>query len=71
MPVRKKRMIPVVGTICSRTHKGKTHKMTVVRMSDGVGYKIGKEVFKTPTAAAKSITKTEVNGWVFWGLDKK
>lgn len=71
MPTRKSRKEPAVGTICSRNYKGKTYTMKVIKTEMGIGYKVGRDVFKTPSAAAKAITKTEVNGWVFWGLDAK
>ncbi len=71
MPIRKKREKPVVGTVCTHIRKGKTYKMKIVETEDGLGYKVGTDVFKSPSAAAKSITKQEVNGWVFWHLDTK
>lgn len=69
MPVHKTRGKPIVGTTCSRTHKGKTYTMIVIKTSLGIGYKVGGDIFRTPTSAAKSITQKDVNGWVFWGLD--
>ncbi len=65
MAKRKPRPQPPIGTECTRRHKGKTFTMTVVSTDGGLGYRVGRKVFSTPTAAAKSITNTEVNGWVF------
>jgi hypothetical protein len=69
MPKRKQRKAPMVGTTCSRTYKAKTYTMTVVNIDGWVGFKVGRDVFDTPTGAAMAITKNAVNGWVFWGLD--
>ena len=69
MAVGKKRTPPEAGTKYTRTYKGRTYTMTVVSTARGLGYRVGRKVFTTPTAAAKSITNTEINGWMFWGLD--
>ena len=69
MPQKKKRPLPVAGTTYSRKRKGTVYHMTVVKTGSGIGYKTGRAVFKSPTAAARSITKAEVNGWVFWKMD--
>lgn len=69
MRERKQRQAPPLGSTWSKTYENSKYTMTVVRAGGAIGYQVGREVFKTPTAAAKAITKTEVNGWVFWGLD--
>jgi hypothetical protein len=38
---------------------------------DGVAYELDGHQFETPTAAAKHIQGTEVNGWKFWKMDRK
>lgn len=69
MPNRKVRKMPKEGTVRTRTFSGRTYKLTVVKTDSGIGFQVGRDVFATPTAAAKSITKKEVNGWAFWRLD--
>ena len=70
MAKRKERKLPQPGARFSRTHKGETYIMEVVSQGGRIGYKVEQEIYSSPSAAAKVITKTEVNGWVFWGLDK-
>jgi hypothetical protein len=69
MPKRKERPNPKVGSEFIKEFKGKTHKLTVVKEGAVIAYKLGTSVFPSPSAAAKSITKNEVNGWKFWGID--
>ena len=69
MPKRKKRELPKVGSLFERIHGGKAYKLKVVATSGGVAYELARRVFKSPTAAAKSIVKYEINGWVFWKMD--
>lgn len=71
MAKRKERKLPPSATRFSRTFKSETYTMEVVREGGTVRYKVGQQIYNSPSAAAKSITKTEVNGWVFWGLDKR
>ena len=70
MPKRKERKLPQSGSSFSRTFKGETYTMEVVKEAGGVRYKVGREVYSSLSGAAKAITKTDVNGWVFWGLEK-
>ncbi|MFC1915238.1 DUF2924 domain-containing protein [Chloroflexota bacterium] len=70
MPKRKERKLPQSGSRFSKTFKGETYTMEVVKEAGVVRYKVGREVYASLSAAAKSITKTDVNGWVFWGLEK-
>lgn len=69
MPQKKQHKNPQVGMVFEKKFKGKHYKLTVVKNSGVVGFSVASQVFKTPTAAAKQITKTEVNGWKFWGID--
>ena len=69
MPKRKERTPPKVGTAFERTFKAKIYKMQVVEKDGRIGYRVLGKVYPSPTAAAKAITKTEVNGWSFWGMD--
>lgn len=70
MAKRKERKLPRPGTRFSRTYKGETYTMEVVSQEGRIGYKVGQEIYSSPTAAAGVITDTTVNGWKFWGLDK-
>ena len=66
MPKPKKRTTPTAGSVYERNFAGKTYRLKVVKSSDGVAYEVSGRIFKTPSAAAKSIVKQEVNGWRFW-----
>ena len=70
MGKRKERKLPLPGTRFPRTYKGEIYIMEVVSQEGRIGYKVGQVICDSPTAAAKVITKTEVNGWAFWGLEK-
>ena len=70
MPKTKRRDIPKVGTVFTKKFDGKTYSLKIVNSSSGVAYELNGRVFSTPTAAAKSITHHEVNGWKFWKIDK-
>lgn len=68
MPKRKIRPCPILGSEFIKEFKGKSHKLKVVKDGGKVAYQLGASIFPSPSAAAKSITKREVNGWKFWGL---
>jgi hypothetical protein len=63
--------IPAVGMEFTREYKGERYKMTVVKGGMGAAFKVGTDIYRTPSQAARSVTKTEVNGWVFWRIEKK
>jgi len=69
MPRRKERTAPRVGATYTRTYVGQRYTMRVVEESGGIAYSVLGEEFKSPSAAAKAITKHEVNGWEFWGME--
>lgn len=69
MPKRKSRNTPPIGAIFERNYEGKTLRLEVVSKEGTIRYKVGKELFGSPSGAAKAIVKQEVNGWVFWGID--
>lgn len=71
MPRPKERKSPKVGASFEKTYKGKTYTLTVVKTPGGTGYKVNGEVFTSPSTAAKSITGSEVNGWVWWGMEQR
>ncbi len=68
MPKRANHAEPAAGKTFQHKFKGHEYKMVVVSAGNRIGYKVGREIFKTPTAAAISITKTATNGWRFWGI---
>jgi len=70
MSVRKAHNLPKVGETFTRTFKSIRHTMTVVKAKKGVGYEVDNNVHSSPSAAAKSITKTAVNGWRFWRIEE-
>lgn len=69
MPAHNTRKALKTGSVYTKTFRGKPYTMKVVQTEVGIGYSVGNSVFKTPSAAAKSITKNEINGWKFWGID--
>jgi hypothetical protein len=62
----KDRKPPKVGVTFVRTFNHRKYQLKVVSTPHGIGYDVGGQVFKSPSGAAKSITKTSINGWVFW-----
>ena len=70
MPVRKTHSLPKVGDTFNRTFKHVQYTMTVVEEGNRIGYKVGNNVYRSPSAAAKSVTQTAVNGWTFWRIEE-
>jgi hypothetical protein len=71
MPKMKARPTPTVGTIRRREFKGELYTLEVVEEEGKIKYRVKGVSYASPTAAAKSITRMEVNGWRFWRLDRK
>jgi hypothetical protein len=71
MPVPKNRKSPHIGSKYTKIYKGETYHMTVVKTPSGIGFKVKNNIYRSPSAAAKSITNKEVNGWVFWYIENK
>ena len=69
MARKRKRNSPTFGSKYTKRYKGKTYQMVVSRIDGGIGYSVLGRTYKSPSAAAKSITKMEVNGWRFWKID--
>ena len=67
----KRRQTPTVGKIYEKNMRnGSTHVLTVVKVLGKVKYQVGKQVFKSPSAAARAINGgRETNGWAFWKID--
>jgi hypothetical protein len=63
--------VPKIGAKFERAYNNRKYRLTVVTTPSGIGYEVGGQVFRSPTAAAKSIVKRAVNGWEFWHLDKE
>ena len=69
MPQKKPHDDPKVGSVYEKRYKGCRHRLAIVKVGGSVGYKVGDEVFQSPSSAAKSITGCEVNGWEWWGIE--
>ena len=69
MPAAKKRANPKIGAEFIREYKNKTQKLKVVKGAGGVAYELNGTVYTSPSTAAKSLTKGEVNGWKFWKIE--
>lgn len=67
----KQRTIPAVGSKYEKEMRnGDKHQMIVVKIERKVGYRVGRNVFSTPSAAARSVNGgQQVNGWRFWKID--
>jgi hypothetical protein len=61
--------LPKPGTAFERKWRDKSYRLQVVEKNGTLAYEVGGRIFSTPSAAAKSITKQEVNGWRFWHMD--
>lgn len=69
MPAKKPHPKPSVGSKYEKTFKGKNYTLEVVKNVGGIAYKLKGSEYSSPSAAAKSVTNGEVNGWRFWGID--
>jgi hypothetical protein len=69
---KKHREPPKVGKVFERIYKGKTYRMTVVEFDGKTRFKVGNQVFATPTAAAKSVVGEGrfISGPLFWQMDE-
>lgn len=70
MAARKQHQPPKIGTVYEKSYKGILYRLLVVEIENRVFYKMGRTAFVMPSAAAKSITGTPVNGWRFWKIEK-
>jgi hypothetical protein len=69
MAKRKPRQLPKVGTVYEKRFKKTLYRLTVVKTGHVIGFKVGTNVYQSPSGAAKAITGSEVNGWAFWGME--
>jgi hypothetical protein len=65
---RRPRSLPSPGTIYVKRYKGRRYVMRVLPHNDGVAFEVLGRIHSSPTAAARAVTGTSVNGWVFWGI---
>lgn len=63
--------MPKVGSKYEKIMRdGTIHVLTVIEVKGKVKYKLGKQIFDSPSGAAKYIKGGhEVNGWAFWKID--
>jgi hypothetical protein len=68
----KDRKAVVAGDKFVKVYKDTKYEMEIVNVGEVVKYKVGKEVFKSPSAAAKFVKNNDVavNGWKFWKMDR-
>jgi Protein of unknown function (DUF2924) len=71
MPKRKQHRQVKPGEVFTRKFKGKNYEMAVMSTESGVTFRVRGANFPTPSAAAKFITKSSVNGWAFWKIDNR
>jgi hypothetical protein len=69
MAKRKERPTPKVGSRFEKEFKGKVRTLQVVELEGRICYKMDGKIFGSPSGAAKTLIKQEVNGWRFWGMD--
>jgi len=69
MPKTKKRKMPKIAKILSRKFRNKEYIMEIVDNNGSIGFKVNNVIYNSPSGAAKSIMKQEVNGWRFWKID--
>ena len=70
MPKTKTRTLPKPGSTFKKKFNGKAYNLSVVEQDGRLVYRLQGANFDSPSAAAKSLTNHEVNGWVFWKMDK-
>lgn len=68
-PQRKNHKLPRVGSSFERKFRGKVFRMEVIRKKDKLMYRVSETDYSSPSAAAKSITGSEINGWKFWSME--
>ncbi len=69
---KQKRTTPPIGSEFKHRYRGELFVLRVVKTESGIGYELLGEIFRSPTAAAKSITGSHqcVNGWNFWNMNR-
>jgi hypothetical protein len=67
----KARSLPKPGATFKKEYKGTTYVLSVMEQKGRLIYRLRGESFNSPSAAAKSLTNYEINGWVFWSMDER
>jgi hypothetical protein len=64
--------MPKVGSRYEKKMRdGTKHVLTVVEVRGEIKFQLGRQIFDSPSGAAKYIKGgREVNGWVFWKIDR-
>jgi hypothetical protein len=60
---------PLQGSTFEKEYSGRHYTLKVVESPNGIVYVLNGRTFETPTAAAKSLTNSEINGWKFWNMN--
>lgn len=68
MPKKAQHKVPKPGLSFARIFQGEKYVLTVVSENGRTMYRLGKNSYRSPSAAAKKITCGEVNGWKFWKI---
>ena len=58
--------LPAVGTVITKTYRGKTIEVTVVE----IGFEYQGKTYKSISRVAMEIVKRPISGYVFFGLSK-
>jgi len=67
---RREHKFPKPGATFERKRPGRLYRLRLIgKKDDEVAFEVDGHAFATPSGAAKSITKQEVNGWRFWHID--
>jgi hypothetical protein len=71
MPKSKERQPLKAGMTFTKVFRNKKYTMRAVKIDKKIKFRVEDNIFKSPSGAAKYITKNSVNGWIFWGIDQK
>jgi len=69
MAKRAEHVAPKIGSQFEKKYRGKQYVLTVISEGGQTMFRLGKSSYRSPSAAAKTITGGEVNGWKFWSID--
>ena len=66
----KERSQPKEGQIFIKVYKNKKYSLKIVKEGGKTKFKVGNEIFNSPSGAAKYVSQCAQNGWIFWGIEK-
>jgi hypothetical protein len=69
MAKKAEHVTPKIGSQFEKKYGGKQYVLTVISEGGQTMFLLGKFSYRSPSAAAKTITGGEVNGWRFWSID--